>query len=41
VNVQGARGYVRDTVNIGVARTTVRLRRPGSAQVVVEIVRVR
>jgi YbbR domain-containing protein len=39
VNIEGAREFVRDTVNIGVARTTVRLREPQSARVVVEIVR--
>jgi len=38
VNIEGARGYVRDTVNVGVARTTVRLREARSARVVVEIV---
>jgi YbbR domain-containing protein len=38
VNIEGARGYVRDTVNVGVARTTVRLRTPQNARVVVEIV---
>ncbi len=38
VNIDGARAFVRDTVNIGVARTTVRLRTPQSARVVVEIV---
>jgi YbbR domain-containing protein len=37
VNIDGARAAVRDTVNIGVARTTVRLRTPQSARVVVEI----
>ncbi len=37
VNIEGARATVRDTVNIGVARTTVRLRTPQSAEVVVEI----
>ncbi len=41
VNIEGARGYVRDTVNIGVVRTTVRLRNAQSAQVVVEIVQAR
>ncbi|MBI2219662.1 MAG: YbbR-like domain-containing protein [Acidobacteria bacterium] len=38
VNITDARAFVRDTVNIGVARTTVRLRTPQSARVVVEIV---
>lgn len=38
VNIEGARAYVRDTVNVGVARTTVRLRTPQNARVVVEIV---
>lgn len=38
VNIEGAKAFVTDTVNIGVARTTVRLREPRSAQVVVEIV---
>lgn len=38
VNIEGARAAVTDTVNIGVARTTVRLREPQAARVVVEIV---
>lgn len=38
VNIEGARGEVTDTVSIGVTRTTVRLREPRSARVVVEIV---
>lgn len=38
VNIEGARGVVTDRVNIGVTRTTVRLREPRSARVVVEIV---
>ena len=38
VNIDGASAFVRDTVNVGVARTTVRLRTPQSARVVVEIV---
>lgn len=38
VNIEGARSTVSDTVNIGVTRTTVRLREPQSARVVVEIV---
>jgi YbbR domain-containing protein len=39
VNIEGARDVVTDTVSIGVTRTTVRLREPRSARVVVEIVR--
>ena len=38
VNIAGARAFVQDTVNIGVARTTVRLRTPQAARVIVEIV---
>jgi YbbR domain-containing protein len=38
VNIEGAKGFVTDTVNIGVGRTTVRLREPRAARVVVEIV---
>ncbi|HSL24291.1 MAG TPA: CdaR family protein [Vicinamibacterales bacterium] len=38
VNIGGASAYVIDTVNIGVVRTTVRLRTPQAARVVVEIV---
>lgn len=38
VNIEGARAEVTDTVSIGVTRTTVRLREPRSARVVVEIV---
>jgi YbbR domain-containing protein len=41
VNIEGARADVTDTVNIGVARSTVRLREPRSARVVVEIVATR
>lgn len=41
VSIDGARAFVQDTVNIGVARTTVRLLAPQSARVVVEIVRAR
>lgn len=37
VNIDGARASVTDTVNIGVTRTTVRLRNPRAARVVVEI----
>lgn len=37
VNIEGARGDVRDTVNVGVTRTTVRLREAQSARVIVEI----
>jgi YbbR domain-containing protein len=38
VNIEGARAPVTDTVNVGVTRTTVRLREPQAAKVVVEIV---
>jgi YbbR domain-containing protein len=38
VNIEGAKSAVSDTVTIGVARTTVRLREPGTARVTVEIV---
>ena len=41
VNIDGARADVRDTVTVGVARTTVRLRTAQSAQVLVEIARAR
>jgi YbbR domain-containing protein len=37
VNIEGARAPVTDTVNIGVTRTTVRLRNPRAARVVVDI----
>ncbi len=37
INIEGARTTVRDTVTVGVARTTVRLRTALTAQVVVDI----
>ena len=39
VTISGAQNQVRDTVVIGLARSTVRLRQPQSASVVVDIVR--
>ncbi len=41
INIEGARTTVRDTVTVGVARTTVRLRTALTAQVVVDIARVK
>jgi YbbR domain-containing protein len=38
LSIDGARDHVRDTVVIGLVRSTVRLRQPQSAKVVVEIV---